>query len=481
MEKFKNLTVVQIAKQIKEKQIKCEDLVSYYLDRIEQTKHKNAVLEVFSDALQKAKEVDKKVAEGSKLGVLAGVPIIIKDNMLYEGKITSCASKFMENYVGQYTATAVKRLLDEDAVIIGRANMDEFAMGSSCENSAYGPCFNALSDSHVAGGSSGGSACVVALDLCAAALGSDTGGSIRLPASFNGVVGLKGTYGRVSRYGLVAFGSSLDQIGPITKNVEDAALILKVMAGQDKNDQTCSQNSVPDYLKNLNLDIKGKKIGIIKEVDDVAVMSAHYNKYKDFANWLKMQGAEIVDVSVKNYELSLPVYYILAPAEAASNLGRFDGVKYSKRSEQAKTIDEIYTKSRSEGFGKEVKRRIMLGNFVLSSGYYDAYYLRAKRIQQALSSDMEKAFSSCDVIIMPISFDDALELNSKSDPISMYMEDMFTIISNLTGVPAISIPFSKGTKGLPLGLQLLSAKFDEQQLFNVASYIEKNYKEADHE
>ena len=471
-------SVIEIVNDIRAGKQSSEELVKYYFAQMDKYSHKMAVLEKFEDALEKAREIDSRIAKGEKLGRLAGVPILIKNNILYEGKIASCASKFLENYKAQYTATAVQRLLDEDAVIIGRANMDEFAMGSSCENSAYGAGLNAFDDNKVAGGSSGGSAAAVALDMCAAALGSDTGGSIRQPASLNGVVGIKGSYGRVSRYGLVAFGSSLDQIGPITRTVEDAALLMEVMAGEDINDTTCSKEVVGEYTKNLKSEIKGKTIGVVAEINKLLETCEYKANFDKLVKWVEGQGATVKVIDIKGYEISLPIYYIIATAEATSNLGRFDGVKYTRRSPEAKTVGDIYEMSRTEGFGKEVKRRIMLGNFVLSSGYYDAYYVKAKKIQQALTREFAKAFEQVDAIIMPTTFGEAFEVNSKQDPTAMYAEDMFTIISNLVGVPTINIPYSTGKSGLPLGMQVFGKKFDEQTVFDIASYIHKNYKES---
>ena len=471
------LTVVEIVKGIKEGSLSCQDLVKECFENIDKYSHKNAVLEKFEDALEIAKEIDKKVSNGEKLGKLAGVPVLIKDNIMYEGKISSCASKFLQNHVAQYSSTVCQKLLAEDAVIIGRVNMDEFAMGSSCENSAYGACLNALDDTRVAGGSSGGSAVAVALGMCAVALGSDTGGSIRQPASLNGVVGIKGTYGRVSRYGLIAFASSLDQIGPLTKTVEDSALVMEVISGKDRHDTTSGDVEVSPYLQNIKPEIKGKTIGIIREVGELLSTSKYKENFDRFVEFLKQSGATIKTVDIKGYELSLPVYYVIAPAEATSNLGRFDGVKYTTRSASAKTIGDVYEMSRTEGFGKEVKRRIMLGNFVLSSGYYDAYYVKAKKIQQKLTQEFAEAFKEVDAIIMPTTFGEAFEGGSKQDPTAMYAEDMFTIISNLVGVPSMSVPYSKGENDLPLGIQVLAKKWNEQQVFDVASFIQKNYKE----
>ena len=470
---IKSLSVEELARKIKAKELLSEDVVKYYLANIEKYKDKNAVLEVFDDSLELAREIDKKIAEGEKLGLLAGVPVIIKDNMLYEGKKCTCASKFLEGYVSQYTATAVQKLIDQDAIIIGRANMDEFAMGGSCEHSAYGACKNALDDTRVSGGSSGGSAVAVALDMCAFALGSDTGGSIRQPASFNGIVGLKPTYGVVSRYGLVAFASSLDQIGPMTKSVEDAKYVLKIISGKDNHDQTTEDKKLEEEKGSL----KGLKIGVIRQVDKVAEKSKYYSRYKEIEDMLVKAGAEITMVNIDEYELSLSSYYVIQPAEAASNLGRFDGVKYTTRASDVEGITDLYKKSRTEGFGDEVKRRIMLGNFALSSGYYDAYYKNAKRVQKMLKMRFEQAFERVDAIIMPTTYGEAFEIGSKTkDPVSMYAEDMFTIVANLAGVPAVSIPCGKGECGLPLGMQVIGKHFEDLKLLEIAKEIQKEIK-----
>lgn len=470
---IKSLSVEELARKIKAKELLAEDVVKYYLANIEKYKDKNAVLEVFDDSLELAREIDKKIAEGEKLGLLAGVPVIIKDNMLYEGKKCTCASKFLEGYVSQYTATAVQKLIDQDAIIIGRANMDEFAMGGSCEHSAYGACKNALDDTRVSGGSSGGSAVAVALDMCAFALGSDTGGSIRQPASFNGIVGLKPTYGVVSRYGLVAFASSLDQIGPMTKSVEDAKYVLKIISGKDNHDQTTEDKKLEEEKGSL----KGLKIGVIRQVDKVAEKSKYYSRYKEIEDMLVKAGAEITMVDIDEYELSLSSYYVIQPAEAASNLGRFDGVKYTTRASDVEGIADLYKKSRTEGFGDEVKRRIMLGNFALSSGYYDAYYKNAKRVQKMLKMRFEQAFERVDAIIMPTTYGEAFEIGSKTkDPVSMYAEDMFTIVANLAGVPAVSIPCGKGECGLPLGMQVVGKHFEDLKLLEIAKEIQKEIK-----
>lgn len=476
---MKNLTAIQIVEALKNKEFTCEALVKYYLENIEKNAQKNAVLEVFDDAIENAKKIDELIASGRELPALCGVPIIIKDNILYKGKISSCASKFLKGYKAQYTSTVVQKLLDAGVVILGRANMDEFAMGGSCENSAFGPCKNALDDRRVSGGSSGGSAVAVASDMCAFALGSDTGGSIRQPASFNGVVGIKPTYARVSRYGLVAYASSFDQIGPITKSVEDSALVLSIIAGHDEKDETSLSSSVPNYFKNLEGKIAGLKVGVLKETNDLIAKTGYAHIYDGIRTWLESQGASVQEFSVPSFDLCLPTYYTLTTAEATSNLGRFDGVKYTSRAEGVTNLDELYLNSRSEGFGNEVKRRIMLGNFVLSSGYYDAYYMKAMQVRQGLKNEFKTIFQNCDVVILPTTFGEAFEIGSKTNnPVEMYVEDMFTTLANIIGNPAISIPCGKGKTGLPLGLQIIADNEQEQTLFNFSKYFIDNFKEG---
>ena len=467
-------TIIELVEKIKSRELKSVDIVREYIDVINAKKEYNAVIEVFDDALEIAKSIDERLDNGELLGKLAGVPIIIKDNILYKGKIAGCASKFMQDYHAEYNSTVVSKLLKEDAVIVGRANMDEFAMGGSTEKSCYGPCLNALDKTRVPGGSSGGSASAVAGGMTPCALGTDTGGSIRQPSSFNGIVGIKPTYGRVSRYGVVAFASSLDQVGPITLNVADNAYMLSILAGYDVNDGTTLKAEVPNYTEALDKDIKGLKVGICNQVQALMKDSKAFD---ETVEWFKSQGAEIVNVDIKDIELCLPVYYILAPAEASSNLGRFDGVKYSARSKDANTLEEIYFKSRSAGFGPEVQRRIMLGNFVLSSGYYDAYYLKAKRVQHAVKRQFREAFSKCDCIIMPTTLGEAYKIGSITNPVDMYLEDIFTIPANIAGLPAINIPYAKGPNGMPLGLQIMGKELDEMMVYRIADYFEKNHKE----
>lgn len=472
---IKDYTLIELAEKIQKQELTSVEVTQYYINKIEEKKELNAVLEVFEDALTNAEEMDKKIANGFK-GKLAGVPIIIKDNILYKGHKASCSSKFLENYVAQYNSTVVEKMLKEGAVMLGRANMDEFAMGSSTENSAFGVTKNALDPTRVAGGSSGGSAVAVGADLCPCALGTDTGGSVRQPSSYNGVVGVKPTYGRVSRYGVVAFASSLEQVGPITHNVKDNAYMLEILAGHSENDETSSQRETQNYVDAIQGTIKGYKVGVLKQVEKLVKGMEIENMYNEAKELIKKSGGEIIEIDLPEFELTLPCYYIIAPAEATSNLGRFDGVKYSTRAQSAKDVDEIYLKSRSEGFGKEVKRRIMLGNFVLSSGYFDAYYNKAKKLQQKIKVQAKEAFKKCDILLLPTTAGEAFKIGAKSDPISMYMEDIFTIMTNIIGTPAITVPFGKGKSGLPLGVQFIADEFEEGKMYNIADFFNKEGK-----
>lgn len=476
---MKNITLISLVDSIKKQTITSQEAVQYYINNINAKKELNAVIEVFSDALDKAKIIDEKIKKGTPVGKLAGAPIIIKDNMLYEGKKAGCASNFMQDFISPYTATVVKKLLAEDAIILGRANMDEFAMGGSNEKSFYGPCKNPIDTTRVSGGSSGGSACAVSADLCVAALGSDTGGSVREPSSYCGVCGMKPTYGRNSRYGIVAFASSLDQVGTITKNTKDNAFLLSIIAGKDEHDDTTINSPVPNYLEQIKGTIKGLKVGICKQISDQFKKEKAFDTYTKIFEWFKNQGAELVEVDIKNIELALPCYYILAPAEATSNLGRFDGVKYSRRSKDAKTVNEIYLKSRTEGFGEEVKRRIMLGNFVLSSGYFDAYYNKAKSLQDNIRNNFKKAFEKCDVVLTPTTAEGAFKIGAMGEnPVQMYLVDLFTVPANIAGVPAMSIPCGKDSNNMPLGLQIFAKEDNEGTIYSVADYFENNYKEG---
>lgn len=466
------LSAIEIREKILNKELTCEKVVGEFLSQIKKCQKYNAVLEVFDDAMQKAKEMDAKIAKGFR-GKIAGVPIIIKDNILYKGKIASNGSKLLKDYISQYDATVITKVLSEGAIIIGRANMDEFAMGSGTENSAFGVTHNPYDFERVAGGSSGGSACAVALDMCPIALGTDTGGSVRQPASYCGLYGIKPTYGRISRYGIYAYGSSLDQVGVFSKTIEDNALMLEILAGQDEHDGTTAKVKVDSYLNELETGANKLKVGVPKEILKMIKGMECEKNMINFLNMLKSQNIEIVEVSIKDIELVLSAYYIIAWAEAASNLSRFDGVKYTSRSESAKNLQQIYKKSRSEGFGKEVKRRIMLGNYVLSSGFYDAYYKKAKAIQGELSKQFEEAFKKCDIIISPTTIGEAFKIGSRSNPIDAYKEDIFTVTINVVGVPSLNIPYGKGENGLPLGIQLMANKFDEAKIYKLAKFIEE--------
>lgn len=445
-----------------------------YLRRIEEKKHLNAFTEVFHEsALAKAREVDARIAAGTA-GSLAGMVIGLKDNICYKGHKVSASSRILEGFESLYSATATERLLAEDAVIIGRLNCDEFAMGSSNETSYYGKVLNPLNEKCVPGGSSGGSAAAVAAGLCTAALGSDTGGSIRQPASFTGTVGLKPTYGRVSRYGLLAYASSFDQIGPITNTVEDAALLLEIMAGEDEYDSTVSNRPVPAYSSLLNQPGK-RNIAYIRECLESEglnpeVKSAMQNLIKQ----LQAEGHNVEAVDFPYLDYLVPTYYVLTTAEASSNLARYDGVHYGYRSEKSTDVESTYRLSRTEGFGKEVKRRIMLGTFVLSAGFYDAYYTKALKVRRIIRDKTREILKNYDFILTPTTPNVAFEFGQKSnDPVEMYLEDIFTVQSNLAGVPSISVPLGVNSKGMPFGLQLMAADFNEEALLAFAATLEK--------
>ncbi|MFC1559975.1 Asp-tRNA(Asn)/Glu-tRNA(Gln) amidotransferase subunit GatA [Candidatus Margulisiibacteriota bacterium] len=425
-------------------------------------------------ALRKAKEIDKKIKAKEKLSPIAGIPIAVKDNMCTKGTKTTCSSKILENYIPPYNAAIVEKISDAGAIMIGKTNMDEFAMGSSTENSAFKKTKNPWDLDTVPGGSSGGSAAVVAANETILALGSDTGGSIRQPASFCGVVGFKPTYGRVSRYGLIAFASSLDQIGPLTKDVSDCAILMNVIAGHDERDSTSVNIPVPDYKKSLVNDIKGLRIGVIKELLGKGMNEEVKDAVKAAIKKLESLGAKISEVSMPTFEYGVPTYYLLATAEASSNLARYDGVKYGYRSEKANDLLTIYYNTRREGFGPEVKRRIMLGTYALSAGYYDAYYLKAQKIRTLIKNDFDKAFSKFDVLISPTSPTVAFKIGEKTnDPLAMYLSDIATIPVNLAGIPAISIPCGF-SDNLPVGLQIMGKAFDEETILKVAYTYEQN-------
>lgn len=412
---------------------------------------------------------------GKNGGKLFGIPVAIKDNICVKGELTTCASKILEGFVPPYDATVVKRLKSSGAALIGKTNMDEFAFGSSCETSCYGPTRNPWDLERIPGGSSGGSAAAVASDETILALGSDTGGSIRQPASLCGVVGLKPTYGRVSRYGLIAFASSLDQIGPITKDVTDAALLLNVIAGYDEMDSTSVDTPVPDYTNALIKDVKGLTIGVPKEYFIKGIDKDVEDSVKKAIGVLKDSGARILDITLPHTEYAVSTYYIIAPAEASSNLARFDGVQYGLRAKDAKGLIDMYTKTRSAGFGNEAKRRILLGTYSLASGYYEAYYLKAQKVRTRIKEDFDKAFKSCDCIITPTSPTAAFKIGEKTqDPLAMYLSDIYTIPANLAGLPAMSVPCGFSAGGLPIGLQILAKPFDEETIFRAAYTYEQS-------
>lgn len=419
--------------------------------------------------------VNKDGGIADKKGKLHGIPVLIKDNICVKDEPTTCSSKILKDFRPPYDATVIRKLKASGAALIGKANMDEFAFGSSCETSCYGPTYNPWDLKRIPGGSSGGSAAAVASDQTILALGSDTGGSIRQPASLCGVVGLKPTYGRVSRYGLIAFASSLDQIGPITKDVADSALLLNVIAGYDDMDSTSVDLAVPDYTKALVNNVKSMRVGVPKEyfIDgiDKDVEAAVKNAIKAF----KDLGAKVVDISLPHTEYAVSTYYIIAPAEASSNLARFDGVQYGFRDTEAKDLVDMYIKTRSKGFGNEAKRRILLGTYVLSRGYYEAYYIKAQKVRTKIKEDFDNAFKSCDCIITPTSPTPAFKVGERTkDPLSMYLSDVFTIPANLAGLPGISIPCGFSKDGLPIGLQILARPFDEETIFRAAYTFEQN-------
>lgn len=429
-----------------------------------------------SDALQQAARIDEKVSSGKPLGPLAGIPIALKDLICTKGLRTTCASRILENFIPPYDATVVHRLRNADAIIIGKLNMDEFAMGSSSENSAYGPVCNPHDLERVAGGSSGGSAAAVAAGETILALGSDTGGSIRLPASFCGVVGLKPTYGRISRYGLIAYASSLDQIGPLARDVRGVALLLNVIAGHDLNDSTSANLPVPNYTDCLQTGIDGLTIGLPDEYFSEGLDPEVKDAVMRGVQILENAGAQVIRVSIPTAghpAYSIATYYIIATGEASSNLSRFDGVKYGLRVESQELID-MYKKTRNEGFGLESKRRIMLGTYALSSGYYDAYYLKAQRVRTLIKQDFNRAFESCDILAAPVSPSTAFKIGDKiDDPLKMYLSDIYTVSVNLSGIPAISVPCNTSSNGLPIGLQLLGRAFEEETLLRAAFVVEK--------
>ena len=470
------LTVHELQEKIKSKEITIKEITKAYVDRInEKEKDVQAFLTTLTDeAMKQAEEIQNKKEAGEITGDLAGIPIGIKDNICIKGVKTTCASKMLENFVAPYNATVIEKISQENIISLGKLNMDEFAMGSSTEHSYFKNTKNPWDLKKVPGGSSGGSAAAVAANLVPWALGSDTGGSIRQPASFCGVVGLKPTYGLVSRYGLVAFASSLDQIGPITKDVKDATILLNIIAGHDKKDTTSSQRPKVDYTKALKNNVKGLKIGLPKEFFGEGINEEVKESLQKAIETYKELGAEIEEFSLDISKFSLAAYYIIACAEASSNLGRFDGIRYTYRTPEFKNVKEIYKKSRSEGFGAEVKRRIILGTYVLSSGYYDAYYKKGQQVRTLVMNEFNKAFEKYDVILTPTSPTVAFDIGSKSNnPLEMYLADICTVSVNVAGLPGISIPCGVDKAGMPIGMQLIGNKFCEETILNAAYTFEQ--------
>ena len=474
-----NLTVYELQEKLAKQELTSEEIVQAYVDRIN-AKEKDVkafVTTLCDEALTQAKEIDEKRKNGEKLSSLAGIPIGIKDNMCTKGVKTTCSSKMLENFVAPYNATVVEKLNDENLIDLGKLNMDEFAMGASTEYSYFKKTCNPWNLKAVPGGSSGGSAAAVAGKLVPWALGSDTGGSIRQPSSFCGVVGLKPTYGLVSRYGLVAFASSLDQIGPITKDVRDSAMLLNIIAGHDERDTTSYNMPKKDYTKALNGNVKGLKIGIPKEYFGEGINEEVKAKLEEAIETYKKLGAEVEEFSLDIAQYALATYYIIACAEASSNLGRFDGIRYGYRTENYTNLKELYKNSRSEGFGPEVKRRIILGTYVLSSGYYDAYYKKAQQVRTLVKKEFDKAFEKYDVLLTPTSPTVAFEMGTRSEnPLEMYLADICTVSVNIAGLPGISIPCGVNGENMPIGMQLIGNKFEEEKILNTAYAFEQEYK-----
>ncbi len=467
MEKI-NFTIKDVADGLKKGDFSTEEIFTHYVSKIKKEEKKlNAYLRIFEKTPEE---------NDAFISPLKGVPCAIKDNILIDGTVATAGSKILEHYISSYDATVIKKLRSAGVNFLGKTNMDEFAMGSSTENSAFGPTKNPVDLSRVPGGSSGGSAAAVAADLAVFALGSDTGGSIRQPASFCGIVGLKPTYGRVSRHGVMAMASSLDQIGPLTKNVYDAALVLQAISGPDIFDSTTVPKEPPDFTENINKEIKGLKIGVPKEFFGEGLYNEVREKVEDTIKKLEGLGCKIEEVSLPHAEYALAAYYIIMPCEVSSNLARFDGIRYGLSAKKAKNLLDTYLESRAEGFGAEVKRRIILGTFTLSAGYYDAYYLKAQKIRALIKKDFDNAFEKVDAIIGPTSPTTAFKIGEKSaDPVSMYLSDIYTVPVNLAGLPAISIPCGNGNKtNLPVGFQIIGRSFDENTILRIAHQLEQS-------
>ncbi len=477
MELFE-MTAASLSEKLRSRECSAVEITRSVLEQIGKTEERigSFVTVCEEQALAKAEEVDRKIAAGEELSPLAGIPVGVKDNICTSGILTTCSSKMLYNFVPPYDATVVNKLKQADAVIIGKCNMDEFAMGSSCETSYFKKTKNPWNPAYVPGGSSGGSASCVSAGEAVLALGRDTGGSIRLPASYCGVVGLKPTYGSVSRYGLVAFASSLDQIGPLGRSVEDVANLYEIICGNDPMDATSAVREYGAFGKKINRSVKGLRIGIPKEYFGDGVAPEIKTAVMESVDKLAKEGAQTVSISLPSTDYALSAYYIISSAEASSNLARFDGVKYGYRTKDYTNLIDMYEKTRSEGFGDEVKRRIMLGTFVLSSGFYDAYYKRAKQMQQKIAQEYAQAFSQCDVILTPTAPTTAFQIGERTDdPLKMYAADICTVTVNIAGLPAISVPCGIAANGLPIGLQMIGPKFSEQMLFDTAGCFESLY------
>ena len=472
MSNISDFKLFELVEKIKKKDLSSKEVTNAFIERSKKSKKLNSyITENFEDALIKAKQFDEKPDFNKKL---PGIPLAVKDLFCTKNIRTTAGSKILENFIPTYESTVTENILNEGGIIIGKLNCDEFAMGSSNETSFFGNVQNPISENLVPGGSSGGSSSALAAKLTPATIGTDTGGSIRQPASFTGTVGLKPTYGSCSRYGIVAFASSLDQAGPMTQNVKDCALMLEVMSSYDDKDSTSVDFKRGPYLKDLNENIKGKKIGIPKQYRVDGMPKEIDELWTKGMKIIEDNGGEIVEINLPNTNYALPTYYIVAPAEASSNLARYDGVKYGFRSKGENLID-MYEKTRSEGFGDEVKRRIMIGTYVLSSGYYDAYYLKAQKVRRLIKNDFDEAYKKVDAILTPSTPSSAFKIGEKTnDPVSMYLNDIFTVPINLAGLPAISIPAGHDKSGYPLGLQVIGKAFDEQNILNIAYSIEKN-------
>ncbi len=475
-----NCSISEFRNALENKKISAVEATKFFMNRIEKLDSKiNSYVLKNSNAVSEAEAIDKRLKSGDDIGPLAGVPMGIKEMFCTQNLRTTACSKILENFVPPYDATVVSKLKNSGAVILGKLNQDEFAMGSSNEHSVFGPVKNPWNLERVPGGSSGGSGAAQAARLAMGTLGTDTGGSIRLPASFCGVVGIKPTYGRVSRFGIIAFASSLDQAGPFASSVADAAIILEVMSGFDEKDSTTSQKTVPRWSSHLTENIKGMKIGLIKEFFALGGISKDVQKSIDEAlSSLRSRGAEVIEVSVPLAPIAIPMYYLICASEASSNLARYDGVKYGYRAPEAFgpiSLEDFYGKTRGQGFGKEVKRRIMLGTHCLSSGYYDAYYNKACQVRRLLRQQYNDAFKQCDVILSPSCVTPAFKLGAQtSDPLAMYLNDVFTVSTNLAGLPGMSVPHSLSSDGLPIGIQLTASHFEEQKMLNIAVAIEKD-------